>query len=863
MGVSFTRRRGFATFSLYVLLAGLVVAGWAWLGRPANAATPPDLRHLAFSPSSVDITSADAPVTVHLTVQASAGFASGCISLNKPNSSVEYTGVCFDGDQRVSGTATSGMYDVTLVMRHYAHTGFYAVGGITLVDVNGARVTYRAGDLAAEGFPYGVTVTGTSDNTAPTLVSLDFSADSGDLAAGPFTSIVTAHVTDSQSGYAGFCIDFGSPQFPNSAGGASACLFPAQRISGTAQDGVYQATLTIPQNASPGRYPILQYHLQDDAQNFVNLNASQLESFGAPAALIMSNSNDTVPSPPRSVTATAGDTAATVSWLAPTSNGGAPVLGYTVTSSHGAQTATVNGTTNTAVVNGLTNGTPYTFTVHATNGVGSSVESTPSNQVVPESTPTAPTNVVTTAGAAQATVTWTPPLSDGGSPITGYRITQADNWCGPNGPACATTTAASDATSATLTGLKNGRPYSFTVRAFNAIGNGPLSAPSDPDTTDPGVATAPPFVTATAGNARAFLQWGVPANDGGSPIVSYRVTASPGGQSMTVPVKPGTQSGTLTGLSNGVSYTFTAVATNAYGDSPASAPSAAVKTYGPADAPTNVHATAGVGSATITWTAPFDEGSPIYDYVVTASPGGKKADAAPPATKVTMNGLTPGTTYTFTVAGNNGAGAGTESAPSNKVTIPAPPARPAAPHVQSGPAPGATGSLRVTYTAPANHGSAITKYTAKCTPANGGASKTATHAGATAAPITISGLPTKTAYRCTISATNARGTSPASAASAPIPVGSPAAAATPAVTRSGPGALRVTFTAPANNGAPITSYTATCTSTNGGVARSKSGTTTTITVAGLTAGKTYHCTVVAKNSRGTGAASSASNPTTA
>ena len=73
----------------------------------------------------------------------------------------------------------------------------------------------------------------------------------------------------------------------------------------------------------------------------------------------------------------------------------------------------------------------------------------------------------------------------------------------------------------------------------------------------------------------------------------------------------------------------------------------------------------------------------------------------------------------------------------------------------------------------------------------------------------------------------------------------------------------MTFNAPANNGAPITSYTATCASSNGGATNSKSGSSTTLTVIGLTAGKTYTCRATATNSRGTGPRSAPSAAITA
>jgi hypothetical protein len=92
----------------------------------------------------------------------------------------------------------------------------------------------------------------------------------------------------------------------------------------------------------------------------------------------------TAPGAPTTVSATAGNGQATVSWTAPASNGGAAITSYTVTSSPGGFTATTaNGDTTTATVVGLTNGTAYTFTVKATNSAGNSSASAASSAITP------------------------------------------------------------------------------------------------------------------------------------------------------------------------------------------------------------------------------------------------------------------------------------------------------------------------------------------------------------------------------------------------------------------------------------------------------------------------------------------------
>ena len=80
---------------------------------------------------------------------------------------------------------------------------------------------------------------------------------------------------------------------------------------------------------------------------------------------------------------------------------------------------------------------------------------------------------------------------------------------------------------------------------------------------------APTIGTATAGNASASVTFTAPANVGGGAITGYTVTSSPGGLTGTGASSPIT----VSGLSNFTSYTFTVVATNAFGTGPRSAAS--------------------------------------------------------------------------------------------------------------------------------------------------------------------------------------------------------------------------------------------------------------------------------------------------
>jgi hypothetical protein len=82
--------------------------------------------------------------------------------------------------------------------------------------------------------------------------------------------------------------------------------------------------------------------------------------------------NATAPQPPTNVAAQAGFGGAVVNWTAPADDGGAPITSYVVTASPGGASVTVGGTATTATVGSLAASTTYTFSVVATNKIGSS-----------------------------------------------------------------------------------------------------------------------------------------------------------------------------------------------------------------------------------------------------------------------------------------------------------------------------------------------------------------------------------------------------------------------------------------------------------------------------------------------------------
>jgi hypothetical protein len=613
----------------------------------------PQLLSLSFSPPSVDVSGGPTVVvaSARMTDDRS-GVGSAILSVNRsgPGNSPQAGPVTL-----VSGTPLDGVFQWSLTIPQYSVSGSYPVA-VVIADASGNRRTYLEDELADDGFPNEIQVSGTSDTQAPQLLSLSVGPPV-DVSAGAAVVVVSARLTDDLSGVASGTLAVNRPVAGNSPPGG-----PLTRVSGTPLDGVFQWSVSIPQFSAAGTYE-LALTVIDASGNRLSYLHEALGAAGFPNTLqVTANfyATRTVLSSSRNPSAT-GDAVMLQASVSPLSSSSSMPSG---------SVSFVDGATSLGtapVVGGVAQ-----LSV-ATLGAGShSITAAYSGDAVFAASTSSPLTQVTFTPSAIASPT---------SGSSGALISVTGDGWNPSGDSVALHfTSGPDVGSATVdsAGHVDG---SISVGADEALGSNPIILTQGTLTTSAPftvvaagtIPAAPVIGSATSGNAAGIVSYTAGA-DGGSSVTAFTVTcaSSNGGalgsaSALTNPI-------TVSGLTNGKSYTCTVTATNSVGTS---APSAASNAFVPATVPTaprSVVASSRNTGAVVSFAAPVsDGGSAIVAYIVTcaSSNGGVTKSAFGAGSPITVSGLTNGKSYTCTVTATNSVGTGPAS-PSSSAFVPAP-----------------------------------------------------------------------------------------------------------------------------------------------------------------------------------------------
>lgn len=322
------------------------------------------------------------------------------------------------------------------------------------------------------------------------------------------------------------------------------------------------------------------------------------------------------PSAPRSVSATRGDGTVAVEWQAPATDASS-VTSYTAqirasASSSAAVIGSCTGTGLACTISGLDNSTTYYVSVYATASSGNG----PSSSFATVSrlgAPTAPRDVVATAGNGFATVTWRAPADTGGSTIQRY-VVRAYRAAEGGDPIATCEPNPLSTLRCTVGPLPNGSAYFIDVTATNSRFSSPASSPrvrvftaAAPD--------VPRNVTAVLEGSAIRVRWQTPVTDGGYGISRYTANAYPtatGTQSVGTCTSTG-DTCLITGV-DGYAY-ISVVATTTAGNGGASSPRAQVFVPGAPGAPRAVAASPRGRTLTVSWLRPEDDqGVPVQIY---------------------------------------------------------------------------------------------------------------------------------------------------------------------------------------------------------------------------------------------------------
>ena len=395
------------------------------------------------------------------------------------------------------------------------------------------------------------------------------------------------------------------------------------------------------------------------------------------------------PNPPQSLTASVySSTQVNLSWIAPSSNGGPPVTGYKIQymldTGNFTNLISNSGSSFTAYSHtGLLVGHTYTYRIFAINSIGTSNSSNTASATTVQVT-TVPGSPILSANPSSATsisLSWSPPSSDGGSAITGYRIEYSN---ATSQYSILVANSGNTQTSYLHKGLTTGQIYSYRVTAINAIGMG---NPSNVASVQPKETTTPSITIAVAiSPTSASISWIAPSQTYGQIINGYRIDQVINGNFLQIDNVAGSVTTyTIPNLTTGKTYNYAVTALLSGGSetnpsslvsvsptSTSSAPSPSGQPVSPSpqsqqnllpDPPTSLNATMiSQNTVKISWFMPSNNGKlPVTGFKVESKTGSTGTWSTITAnigvqTSFVKSGLQVGTAYFYRVSSISNAG---------------------------------------------------------------------------------------------------------------------------------------------------------------------------------------------------------------
>lgn len=356
------------------------------------------------------------------------------------------------------------------------------------------------------------------------------------------------------------------------------------------------------------------------------------------------------PSAPTVSSVTPGNQQAVISVFT-ANNGGGEITGYKYAlASSGPYTSfSVNPTggetgATTYTMTGLLNGTNYSVYVKSTNGAGDSPATTFGPFTLGKTAPETPVITSVVAGNESITVHFTPPYN-GGDAFTGYKYILNDSVDDADSVAIEVVS-----NSFVISGLNNGDAYTVKMSAVNTVGSSVYSAVSSsvvPIT----VPDSPTISSVITESQEATVEFTVPTYTGGAEIMQYKYRLNGG---TPVALDGSGLSFTISGLTNGTSYTITMTAVNDAGESAESVSSATFVPSTKPSTPVIQSITAGNQSVSVGFTV--DNGGSVLTSLEYSLNDASNVSIEPVSSPLVISGLTNGTAYRVKIQVSNANG---------------------------------------------------------------------------------------------------------------------------------------------------------------------------------------------------------------
>ena len=369
------------------------------------------------------------------------------------------------------------------------------------------------------------------------------------------------------------------------------------------------------------------------------------------------------PEAPLDLTVEVRDLSVELRWKPPADDGGSSIVGHHIfrgASVTGLSLVQAVGNVQAWLDTNVTPGLTYYYAISALNVLGEGPQCPPVSALA-QGPPGIPVGFSLTAGDGRVSLTWDHPVSDGGSPVKGYHILR-----GPDEGSLGLVATVGFETAFNDTGVTNGQPYFYAVRAYSSVGPGPTTpvlrgVPL-------GLPEPPTGLVVQEGDGSASLGWSDPYSTGGSPLTAFRVYRGDTAMDLRTigATGPGTRAFADTGLVNGRTYYYAVAAVTQVGEG-AQSDIGIARPFGAPGAPSGMSASFRDGSVDLAWQVPAtDGGRMVVGYVVYR--GADTGSMTPIARTGTTTSYTDGTVvlgtvYYYSVTARNEVGEGPRATP--------------------------------------------------------------------------------------------------------------------------------------------------------------------------------------------------------